>query len=349
PAGLTGTTDGMRGAAGALGVSASLPLADLHIQGGATTEHVTRLDGVPVRDPVALGRHLGAFSPLAVGNVTVHKAGFGVEHGSLLTGALDLRHALDATHPTITAQVDPAALNARVALPLSGADGRAGAALLAYRRSVWTAYRDPGIADLLARSNRVDPLITSAWLDRPVHSDQLETLTHLPEVAFSDAHAALHVRPDAYSSLRASLYHAGNFVAAEQTAALHEAEGDRLLAFEDVYDWANWAGQARYRRLLGAQALMGVRVRGSHHASSYDYRYGAAPSPDDARPAAAILDAPEGGLTVYRAVATHRLVEAGVDADLGLSLAPGREVELGLSADLVDAHFEGGNAVLRPF
>src|SRR5690606_16937156 len=54
PAGLTGTTDGMRGAAGALGVSASLPLADLHIQGGATTEHVTRLDGVPVRDPVAL-------------------------------------------------------------------------------------------------------------------------------------------------------------------------------------------------------------------------------------------------------------------------------------------------------
>ena len=42
--GTAGTPDVARGAALVLGVSAALPLADLHVQGGSTAEHVTRLD-----------------------------------------------------------------------------------------------------------------------------------------------------------------------------------------------------------------------------------------------------------------------------------------------------------------
>ena len=36
-------------------------------------QHITLLDGVPVRDPVSLGRYLGAFSPLALNRMTVYQ------------------------------------------------------------------------------------------------------------------------------------------------------------------------------------------------------------------------------------------------------------------------------------
>ncbi|MEE8501424.1 MAG: carboxypeptidase-like regulatory domain-containing protein, partial [Kiloniellales bacterium] len=83
-----GTPDVARGVSGLPGIAVHQPLADLHIQGGASGEHLTLLDGVPVRDPVSLGRHLSAFSPLALDRLTVHKAGFGAEHGSHLSGVI---------------------------------------------------------------------------------------------------------------------------------------------------------------------------------------------------------------------------------------------------------------------
>lgn len=86
--GSIGVPDVARGTGSLLGVALQPPLADLHIQGGATGEHQTRLDGVPIRSPVTMGRLLGAFSPLALGRLTVYKAGFRTEQGSLTSGVV---------------------------------------------------------------------------------------------------------------------------------------------------------------------------------------------------------------------------------------------------------------------
>ena len=347
--GAAGTPDVTRGAALVLGVSAALPLADLHVQGGSTAEHVTRLDGVPVRDPVALGRYLGAFSPLAVGRLTVHKAGFGVEHGSALAGAVDLEHDLGAARPGVVVQADPLAVNARVSAPLAGPGGT-GAVMAAVRRSVWGLYDAPAVASLLDRWNRLDPVLTAAWLRVPVAAASLRPLGHTPDVSFSDVHAAVRFRPEPFGTLTASLYRARNHIGADLAAVQQRPVADRVLAVRDVYDWTNSAGQARYVRLVGARGLVGAHVRGSRHVSSYSYRFAQAPvdaASDAAADTAAALFA-----RVDRsrgADAAHVLTEWAAEADGTLSVGPGREVEVRLGAERVAARFGAGNSFVAPF
>lgn len=340
---IAATPDVMRGAAATVGVSSALPLADLHIQGGNTTEHVTRLDGVPVRDPVSLGRYLGAFSPLAIRDVTVHKAGFSAARGSLIAGAIDIRHDVNAVARGGALQIDPVSVNARLSAPLTGvADG--GAIMLAYRQSTFGVYRDPGISELLRRANVVDPLITSGWLRQPLAAGDIVTTSQVPDLAFSDAHAAIRLRLDPYSSIHASLFRAGNFVAADHSVTVPYGGTGYGVNLRDVYDWTNWAGQVQYSTLLGARSTLMVRARGSHHYSSYVYDYGidATPSDDGGPP---MRDPPAPHVSDSR----HRLVEAGADAQVTYSLAPGRDVEAGLSADYVSANFHGANAWVTPF
>ena len=345
-AGTSGAPDVSRGAALVLGVSAALPLADLHVQGGSTAEHVTRLDGVPVRDPVALGRHLGAFSPLAIGRLTVHKAGFGVEHGSALAGAVDLEHDLGAVRPGGVVQADPLSVNARLSAPLGGPGGD-GAVMVAVRRSTWGLYDAPALGDLLDRWNQFDPVFTAAWLGEPVAADRLRPLAHTPDVAFSDAHAAVRFRPEPYGTLSASLYRARNHIGADLTAVQTRPGGDRVLAVRDVYDWTNSAGQVRYVRLVGARGLVGARVRGSRHASSYAYRFNRALAGGAAADtAAALLGRVERG---RGADAEHVLTEWAAEADGTLSVGAGREVEARLGVERVGARFQAGNAFVAPF
>ena len=346
--GTAGAPDVARGAALVLGVSAALPLGDLHVQGGSTAEHVTRLDGVPVRDPVALGRHLGAFSPLAVGRITVHKAGFGVEQGSALAGAVDLEHDLNVSRPGVVVQVDPLAVNARISAPVGGPGGT-GAVMAALRQSTWGVYDAPALGDLLERWNRLDPVFTSAWLRESVPAGTLRPLAHRPDVSFSDAHAAVRFRPEPYGTLTASLYRARNHIGADVTAvqARPAAGVDRVLAVRDVYDWTNTAGQARYVRLVGTRGLAGVRVRASRHASAYAYRFRRAFSTGaDADTAAALLGRIDGG---RGANAEHVLAEWAAEADGTLSLGAGREVDVRVGMERVAAHFEAGNAFVAPF
>ena len=348
--GTGGTPDVARGAALVLGVSAALPLGDLHVQGGSTAEHLTRLDGVPVRDPVALGRHLGAFSPLAIGRITVHKAGFGVEQGSALAGAVDIEHDLNVSAPGVVVQADPLAVNARISAPVGGPGGT-GAVMAAVRQSTWGLYDAPALGDLLEQWNRLDPVFTAAWLREPVAAGALRPLAHTPDVAFSDAHAAIRFRPEPYGTLTASLYRARNHIGADVTAIQSRpapaSGGDRVLAVRDVYDWTNAAAQARYVRLVGTRGLAGVHVRASRHASAYAYRFRRAFSTGaDADTAAALLGRIDSG---RGANAEHVLAEWAAEADGTLSLGAGREVELRLGMERVVARFEAGNAVVAPF
>lgn len=340
--GLGGTADVARGAAGVLGVSAALPLADLHVQGGATAEHVTRLDGAPVRDPVALGRHLGAFSPLALGRTTVRKAGFEAQHGSALAGVVDLAHDLGDRQFGAVLQTDPVSLNGRVGGPVQ--IGRAeGSAFVAARASAWDAYRDPGLSELLDDWSRFDPAFTGTWLGEPVTVEALQPAAYAPDVAFSDLHAAVRVQPNAYGTASAAVYRARNHVAARRAVVLADDAGDRLLGVRDVYDWTNWAGSARYAWLVGARGLVGVRATLADHRSAYGYRFGWRPG--GTAPDAAFFDGLDDGRGDD---AEHALVERTVEAEGTLSLGPGREISAALGAEWVTARFGGDNAFIAP-
>ncbi len=332
--GMTSTPDVARGATAALGVSSALPFADLHIQGGNTAEHVTRLDGVPIRDPVALGRYLGAFSPLAVGLISVHTGGFGAARGSHLTGTIDARHRLNFVDPEAALQVDPVSINLRAGTPFSSGHVR-GSSMIALRHSAWPLHADAGIEDLFVRANQIDPLLTGLWLGYPIRSTDLITQRQIPDVRFSDLHAAMTVRPDPLTTVSGSLYRAGNYVATTHSAVWEDPRYSSLLTFDDVYDWRNWAGQASFSRIIGARAVASVSSHVAIHTSSYDYDYRRDPF------SGSLADGfPENA----SAGAAHSLHEVGLAGTLAYSLTRGTQFESGISVDFTEAAFTAANA-----
>src|SRR5699024_1068432 len=74
---ITGTADAVKSLDAISGISFSLPLADFNIQGGASGDHQLRLDGVPIYNPVSMGRMLGAFSPWAIDKIHSNEEGLG--------------------------------------------------------------------------------------------------------------------------------------------------------------------------------------------------------------------------------------------------------------------------------
>ena len=348
----TGTPDVARGAATVMGVATQQPLADLHIQGGASGEHLTLLDGVPVRDPVSLGRHLGAFSPLALRRMTVHKAGFGAEAGSHLSGVITVEQDVAGEEEReMVLQVDPVSINGKVQGRFRFSEGLHGAAMLAVRSSVWGVYEDTGVASLLRRWNTVDPLLASYWVGAAVTSASLDHHLRQPVVAFSDVHASARLHLSPFRILHASLYRARNHLASDLAAVSTSEEADQLLLTRDEYDWANWAGQVQHHWLLGARSMGTVQVQASRHASHYYYgstRLDAeALTTPEAVQQAAVGAWPTFSDGKYGERNTIR--EVAAKASLRHSLSVRQQVEAGIAVAQTDSRFWWGNQYIAPF
>lgn len=349
------TPDVAQGAWGIPGVAAQQPLADLHIQGSGSGEHLTLLDGVPVRDPVSLGRHLSAFSPLAIDRLTVHKAGFGAEHGSHLSGVISVVQDVAGNAPRSAAlSLDPVSLNGRIQQRLTLPNGRTGAAMVAVRTNLWDMYRDPGVEDLLRHWNASDPLLTSIWIREPVSTHSLRVLAHQADVSFSDLHTAVDVPLSPFRSLYASAYRARNHIASSLTTLNTDdpTDPDRLLLTVDNYDWTNWAGQVRLHGLIGSRAVGTLQVKGSGHTSRYHYQSlqdATAPqAPEEAvRSAAAELRTALD--TAPGSDERNHISEATLIAGLGYSFAPGYHIEAAVEATHINSRFRLGNHFVAPF
>ena len=273
-AGPLATSDVTRGLTSVAGVAVHQPLADLHIQGGSSGEHATLLDGVPVRDPVSLGRYLSAFSPLALGRITIHKAGFGAQAGSHLSGVVDVRHDVSTTGGDhFAASLDPISVNGRAETRFDLRNGGEGAAMIAGRSSIWGAYRDPAVSSLLASWQEVDPLAApESFAQYPSAEETVFTLRS-PDVQFSDLHGAVRLQYSPFRTLYASLYRARNRLVSDFASARSfpsYGEGHLILT-RDRYDWTNWVGQARHSWLLGARAALTTQIAGSWNDSRYGY------------------------------------------------------------------------------
>jgi hypothetical protein len=350
--GLPSTT---RSARMLLGVGDRPRWADLHIQGGETGEHVTTLDGAPVFDPVALGRVLSAFSPLAVERLSVQKAGFGAAHGSYTAGVVGMEQALPRAGRTATVQVDPYSANAFV-----GAGGPTVAAMAAARTSLWSLHRPGALDGALRRWNDVDPLLTAALTPGatagvPTDALDFQPHRHGSDVAFTDVHAAARVALGPFQTLRASAYRGTNTVETELFSAgigADAAAPDRLTISRDRYRWTNTMGRLRYESLLGARAFGYASIRASRHTLAHGYQtldaadVGYAP---DAGTVATFEAALRGALDAEPLPDDgNRFTEYVAEAGLDYSLASTYLIELGVEGALVDHAFHLDNPYLRP-
>lgn len=337
-----------------LGVSERTFRDGLSMQGGEAGEHVLQIDGATVYEPLAVGPTLGALSPLAVGRVTVRKAGFGARHGSHLAGVLQAEHDLarpDAPgdgsgRAALAAEADAYAASARVRTATRLGTWRGepveAVALVAARRSLWDV-RPPAALDRALREwNSVDPVLAAALGSVPAGT-LYDTHRHGSDVSFSDVHAAARVRVGALRSVRASLYRGTAGVATEVLAvgAPPAGAGTALLARDGTH-WTNLAATVRGDAVVSARVRVGGGARLSRHtlrqrvdtATGADAGLAGTETPDDAGVRlAAVLDA--------RGAADngHDLLDLGLSADATVALSAGHEVTVGVDGALLASRF----------
>jgi len=61
-----------------------------HIEGGAATEVAIELDGIPIYVPTYGYNHRSVFAAPTVAGLTLHRAGYGVEHGEAMSGVVEV-------------------------------------------------------------------------------------------------------------------------------------------------------------------------------------------------------------------------------------------------------------------
>jgi len=280
-----------------IGVSPNSGTGDLHIQGGASGEHQLRLDGIPIFDPIAVDRVYGAFSPLAIGRITVQRAGYAASAGSFTSGVIDLEHALDQGTPsgtggrrstsddgaTLTLQVDPGSASARVRTR-HGPAARALSTLFAVRSSLWPVYQPGVVTDALRSWNMMSPVLTQRLAVAGLLGHQgagvdaaLPIARAGSDLRFLDVHAAARYGLGSFSSLTASGYLGHNRIGSDVTLAPITERGvdsARAIAASEAYRWITAGAQFRYDALVGARTQTSLQLRRSEHTLRYGFMIG---------------------------------------------------------------------------
>lgn len=350
-----------------LGVARRPYLADLSIQGSAPGEHMTRLDGVPVFDPVSLGRTRSAFSPLALRRITVRKSGFGAAHGSFTGGVIDIDQRTSGPRGRASASllVDPYSFDGDASFPLSMLGGE-GSVMIAGRSSLWNVFEEPTLNTALRDWNRVDPVLMRQIVgDGQDFTDALgfSAFDHASDFDFGDLHGAMRLRLPGFKTLDASFYRGTNQVGTRLVSGATyyddptgdvnpiPSESDGLSVSRDHYDWSNMAGRVGFDWLIGDRAAAGVGIRGSRH--TLDHSFGMASELDvGSMPGAS----PE---EIVRALSTqvqddslatdgNRIEEWAVDATGDVTLGAGHRLQFGAEGVFARSETHMLNPYFRP-
>jgi len=329
----------LRAAANQLGIGQRVLAGDLHIQGGEAGEHQFRLDGVPVFDPVSVARMFGAFAPLAIRQLTVHKAGFGVAQGSYTAGVIDLEHSVGAGAEGVTTVVDPMSASIRYAARGRVAGKRA-TGMLTARRSLWDLAPMPSVERALHGWARVDPLLLdrNARAPAPLGAEPFRIDKSTPALHFIDLHGASRVELGAFQSLAASFFVSDNAVSADvQAVGLGASATPRALATRDAYAWRTAGGMLRHDWMPTARVQQMLRVRASSHGLAHRHHALDAANARDAALAAA-ADRRE----------TNVVQEYAIESVTRISATDRGELSLGAELVHTGSQMDMDNGVFRP-
>ena len=242
-----------------VGVHVSDALSDVHVQGGDTGEHQYLLDGAPVFVPLRSGAFFGVFSPFALEQITIHKAGFGTRHGSFLSGVIDMTHDVRPDNSSLAAiQIDPLSVNGRIHGALKAPRDIQIQWMTAGRFGLWN-YFQPGPIDQSLRAwTKPNAFIYNALLQGSELEAPLLVLGGESPLAFSfsDLHAAAHVQFPGARSLYISTYRGRNKFGLDirdDGSAIGESS-------EEAYSWRNFTRQVRYEWIQGRRAFFNISL-----------------------------------------------------------------------------------------
>ncbi len=252
------------------GVTIGNVTADVHVQGGDAGEHDLRLDGAPVFAPPVLLNLIGPFSPFAIGQIAIEKAGFGPQTGSNTVGFIEASQTLQTSAPVrLDAQLD--ALSANLRLMGRHGLGRQGAGrwMVTGRQQLWDQYALKAARTYLDGWNRQDAFLRTLFSTPPAGNataDPIEALldapptTGEPSIAFRDAHASYQLRPNPFHT-----FHASGYIGAR---SLH---GNGIGPAVDNFEWLTHAVQGRYTAVLSSRWLASLQARTSRYELEHYY------------------------------------------------------------------------------
>lgn len=248
------------------GVQYGLPLTGVHLQGGQSGDHRMFLDGVPVYNPYSFGQLYSAFSPYALGRISIDKTGFGASAGSYISGKINLSHDVNNSwREQGTIQVDPLNTNARFAYGNEQSTLRLMGVL---RSSFWNLFQHPTLSNTIQDWDSVDPLTYSILVGGDDETPLLETASNRTDIRFYDLHLAGVYNLDAFRELSFSVYQGSNFIGSELLAAVLQSPKQRMFA-KDTYDWNNFMSQIQYNWIatprLDIQAKLSYSTNNLHH------------------------------------------------------------------------------------
>ena len=283
---LTGSYSGdiLRSVETVIGVHVGDAFADVHVQGGGGGEHQYRLDGAPVFVPMHQGGLVGPFSAFALDKFTVHKAGYGVTHGSSLSGVIEVNHRLTPiVGNRFDLQVDPLSVNGLAMGSLGNRDQLGVNWMIAGRQGLWSLYRPPALSTHLSQWSSPDyfllqalspvkefkqharyPEYSSRVGPAPLSEQWLNVMpgnTFQDDFNFYDVHSALRIHLGSTKSIHASLYKGGNTIGDEEVLLSRNVpEGEEsgvedLLTMDSQHTWDNTIAQIKYEHIIGKRTF----------------------------------------------------------------------------------------------
>lgn len=334
------------------GVQYGLPMQDLHVQGGHRSEHKTRLDGVPIYNPYSFGQMFSAFSPLAIGKVQLHKAGYGVEQGSRIAGIVDLTHeAVPEGESGGNLQGDPLNVNLRGDLSLDLND-RPFKLMGAIRANYWNIYRDPTMEQTLMNWDYVDPLLTNNLLNPSQDISAFEPIGQESSVNYFDIHLSGSFELDDYNTLRGSFYSGHNYVSTYHAGqSILETYENPYLFAQDGYNWSNLMSRLTWDSRLTPRLSLSSMLAYSYSSMDHTYHLSTSESPLISRGDTQMMSALSGYMEVGEALlqthnAGNRIEHLILRSDADYSISPHTNIEAGLDVNLVASTVDFGDYFL---
>ncbi|MFK7846476.1 MAG: carboxypeptidase-like regulatory domain-containing protein [Rhodothermales bacterium] len=250
------------------GVHVGDALADVHVQGGDSGEHQYLLDDAPIFIPIRNGGFFGSFSPFAINQVTVHKAGFEARHGSYLSGSIEFNHDLQSSDGSIaTIQIDPLSLNGRLNGKIREEKNISAQWMVAGRFGLWDVFQPNQIEQNFRDWSRPNTFLANT-LTSTAEDPTLNPANFadsLLQMSFSDIHAATRIRFGHARSIYASLYSGNNEFGigtipftgisfSDSSGASRSLDDDDRPA--EAYSWSNRMSQIRYEWVQGNRTFL---------------------------------------------------------------------------------------------
>jgi hypothetical protein len=269
-----GTSDAVKSMDAISGIDFSLPLADFNIQGGSGGDHQLRLDGVPIYNPVSMGRMMGAFSPWSVKKIEIDKAGFGAPVGSQLSGIVNIVQDVGpASDSNFLVQANSMDINGRFDHHFDLDGGPSINLMLAARSNIWDLYQEPNLKQMFKNWDQLDPLLTLHLFQEDDTNTIFDAQDHSYDITYYDLHAAAEIEYNPFHRTRISAYHGRNLLKTNlfsKNVQLDSQAADLYYSL-DRYDWANTMAKVDHQWLVNAR--LDATISGYITSHSFDHNY----------------------------------------------------------------------------